>query len=320
MLTAGVRMAWDIWKRVLPIGVKKPLISVIVACYNQERFVAEAIDGILAQTYRPLEIVIVDDCSTDRTAEVIRAELAKRPDRSDVRFVHNQVNMTARGVCKLGFSMTKGNFVMIGCGDDIWRPEMITEFAKVWMEEDVSYVVANASYIDENSISLNRTFHDPAVPADDSFETLARDGGNACCFGPAVGLERELYTTFGWPPAYLGAVDIMLPFYAYLLKGARFIDKPLLKYRVHTGNTSLSLTAEQAAGVERLTVLERIYFGHLAHALFMQEELGRVSAQMPKRYAELERKISPLLTIQTVEMAKKLVRTRVALEQIPRSD
>jgi hypothetical protein len=303
---------------VLSTQVEKPLISVIIACYNQERFVAEAIDGILSQTYRPLEVVIVDDCSPDRTAEIIQAKLAEHPSRSDIRFVRNQENMTARGVCKIGFSQTKGDFVMIGCGDDIWLPDMIAEFAQIWTEEKVSYVVANASYIDDNSKPLNRTFRDPAVRADDSFETLARDGVNACCFGPAVGLERELYATFGWPPAYLGAVDIMLPFYAYLLKGARFIEKPLLKYRVHARNTSLSLMAEQSGGVERLTVLERTFFGHVAHALFMQDELARVTAQMPDRYSELEKRISPLLTIQTVEMARKLVRTRVELEEVRR--
>jgi len=54
----------------------RPLISLIVACYKHEKFIAKAIDGVLSQTYDPLEIVIIDDCSPDRTAEIIAKELA----------------------------------------------------------------------------------------------------------------------------------------------------------------------------------------------------------------------------------------------------
>jgi hypothetical protein len=128
-----------------------------------------------------------------------------------------------------------------------------------------------------------------------------------------MGFERTLYDTFGLPPGHLGAIDIMLPFYAYLLKGACFISKPLLKYRVHSQNTSMSLLMEKSDGIAKLMATERIYCGHLAHAVLMQEELSRLRAQMPARYSEIAQRISPLLTIQTIEMAKKLVKTRIEL-------
>jgi glycosyltransferase involved in cell wall biosynthesis len=73
-----------------PANVPNPLISVILACYNQERFVAEAVKGVLSQTYAPLDIVIIDDCSNDRTSDIIKAELARHPARSDIRFVRNE--------------------------------------------------------------------------------------------------------------------------------------------------------------------------------------------------------------------------------------
>src|SRR4051794_14489175 len=57
----------------------RPLCSLIVPAYNVERYVAAAIDSALAQTYRPLEIVVVDDGSTDRTAEIV-AGYADRPE------------------------------------------------------------------------------------------------------------------------------------------------------------------------------------------------------------------------------------------------
>src|SRR5262249_29739375 len=124
--------------------------------------------------------------------------------------------------------------------------------------------------------------------------------------------------TFGLPPSHLGAFDIMLPFYAYLLKGAHFIRKPLLKYRIHEQNSSLSLIAERSDEVERLLTQERIFNGHLAHAVLMQEELDRLSVTMPGRHAELAGRIGPLLTVQTVEMAKKIMRTRIELHKLGR--
>ena len=224
-------------------------ISVILLCYNQEKFVGEAIDGVLAQTYRPLEIIVVDDCSLDRTADIVAAKLA---GHQHVQFIRNRENMTWWGACDVGLKAAQARFVVLSCGDDIMCPDMIEQMVDVWRTDNVSLVTTNAEYIDEYSNLLGRTARPCDIPADDSFETLVRDGSNACCFGASIGFERMLFETFGLPPSYLGACDIMLPFYAYLLKGARFIPRALLKYRVHAHNSSLSLLAERASGLEKL--------------------------------------------------------------------
>src|SRR5256885_3459139 len=101
-----------------------------------------------------------------------------------------------------------------------------------------------------------------------------------------MGFDRNVYTTFGWPPHHLGAADIMLPFYAYLLNGARFIAEPLLKYRVHSRNSSLSLIASRADPITQLRTEERIFHDHLAHAILMRDLIERLSDQRPERYRE----------------------------------
>lgn len=300
---------------------KSALISVILLCYNHEKYVGEALDGLFAQTYSPLEIIIIDDCSPDRTAEIIKIRLSERSTPSDIRFVRNRMNIGILDASSIeaAVGMATGSFIIITSGDDIMLPEMVDEMAATWIEQKVSLVTANAIYIDDTSKSLNRTFRDPDSPVDDSFETLARDGSNACCFGPGMGFERDIYETFGWPPTpFLGAHDIVLPFYAYLLKGARFIRKPLLKYRIHSDNTSLSLLAEKSAGEERLRAIDRSLTHHLAHAVFFQEEIDRLQSETPNRYAEVAKVISPLLMIQTTEMAKKLIRNKRELDKLRR--
>src|SRR5262249_14251425 len=158
----------------------RPLISLMLFCYNQERFVGEAIDSVLSQTYSPLEIIIIDDCSPDRTASVIESKLAEHPQRTNVRFIRNDENLNVLKALPLALGQTHGDFIVTVSGDDILLPDMVAEVAKAWRKEQVSLVITNCLYIDENSNSLNRTYLDPDLPADDSFETLVRDGVNAC--------------------------------------------------------------------------------------------------------------------------------------------
>ena len=131
-----------------------------------------------------------------------------------------------------------------------------------------------------------------------------------------MGFERRVYSIFGLPPAHLNNLDILLPFCAYLLGGARFISKPLLKYRVHGQNNALSLVEARSDSLERLKTRERIFYGHLAHAVAMQQKLDGLTLTRLGRYVELGPKIEPLLNIQIIEMAKKLVGTRIELEEL----
>jgi glycosyltransferase involved in cell wall biosynthesis len=297
--------------------LESPLISIVMLCYNHERFVAEALDGVFDQTYSPLEIIIVDDCSQDKTADIVAAKLAAHSTNSNIRFIRNPRNLGLLGTCDVGFAAARGAFIVITCDDDVMLPDMVAEMADAWRTHDVSLVVTNVEYIDEHSRPQGRTARDLGVPADDSFETLVRDGVNACCgLGASLGFERAVYLTFGMPPVHLNNLDIMLPFYAYLLKGGHFINKPLLKYRVHGQNNSLSLIAERSDELTRLRTRQRIFYGHLAHAIVMQDVLESLAVTMPDRYAQLAPKIGPLLTIQTVEMAKKLVRNGIELHKL----
>ena len=272
----------------LPTTSEAPPVTVVLLCFNYERYIDEALNGVFAQTYRPLDIIILDDCSSDRSAEIIEARLAQRGNPPNIRFVRNQRNMVHPIPGILG--MIKGQFVILTSADDVMLPHMVEKLVQTWVQQKVSLVTANALYIDDKSNYLDRTFRPLGLPADDSFETLARDGGNACCFGAAMGFERAIYETFGWPPTdFLECSDIVLPFYAYLLGGARFINEPLIKYRVHSRNTSLSLLGEKTTGEEQLLALDRSLTNHLKHAIFFDEELDRLRSQISPVFQRLPR-------------------------------
>jgi hypothetical protein len=289
-----------------------PLVSIIVLAYRQEKYIREALAGIFAQTYPRLDIVILDDASDDATASIIEAELAPHAERSDVRFIRNQTNLGIRGNLLKGLALVRGDFIVQACGDDVMFPTMVERMVEVWRREGVSLVTVNSTYIDAASVPLNRLKRDPEA-YDDTVETLARDGSNALCQGAAMGFERGLYEQFTWPPDYPTTLDILLPFYACLSKGARFIPEPLLHYRVSPQNTSLSLAAEASSGVDRLLIEQQIFQSHLTQAFMMESELDRLKDADPARYGEIARRLKPLVTVQVIEMARKLVRNRAEM-------
>ena len=95
-----------------------PLISCIIPVFNGERYLGEALDSILAQTYRPIEIIVIDDGSTDGTGELI----ARYGDRIRYFRQNNEGAPTARNA---GLSAARGAFVAFLDSDDLWHPEKL---------------------------------------------------------------------------------------------------------------------------------------------------------------------------------------------------
>jgi len=99
-------------------GDRGPTISVVVPAYNEERHVAEALDSVMAQTRAPLELIVVDDGSTDGTAGVVRGY----GDR--VRLIE-QENRGCPGAFDTGFREARGEFVALCPADDRWEPRKL---------------------------------------------------------------------------------------------------------------------------------------------------------------------------------------------------
>ena len=95
---------------------KKPLVTVITPAYNAEKFIVEAIDSVLNQTYKEFEYIIIDDCSTDKTLKIAQT-YAKKDKR--VRVYKNEKNLGIAGNRNKGVSLAKGKYIMWQDADDI---------------------------------------------------------------------------------------------------------------------------------------------------------------------------------------------------------
>jgi glycosyltransferase involved in cell wall biosynthesis len=143
----------------------RPLVSVIVQCYNHARFVVECLESVRAQSYPNVDLIVIDDCSKDDSRERIRAWLAAHAPTA--RFVAHERNA---GVCRTlndAVEMVRGEYVCMTAADDIWEPTLIEQHVDrlEHADADVAVAYSDATVIDEHGNVLPTLFIERAWPS-----------------------------------------------------------------------------------------------------------------------------------------------------------
>lgn len=134
--------------------ISMPTISIGLPVYNGERYLREAIDSVLKQTFRDIELIISDNASTDGTEAICR-EYANRDQR--VRYVRNNVNEGAAGNFRRTFELASGKYFKWVAVDDITAPDFLEKCKRVLDERShVVVCTSKVSIIDENGAVLRQ--------------------------------------------------------------------------------------------------------------------------------------------------------------------
>jgi anaerobic magnesium-protoporphyrin IX monomethyl ester cyclase len=112
----------------LPKGIFNTKISVIMANYNHSRFLKESLDSIIAQTLVPYEVIVLDDCSTDNSIDIITEYVEKYPY---IHLVINEKNMGNLYSSNRLIELAKGDYVAALGADDAWMPEYLQKSASI---------------------------------------------------------------------------------------------------------------------------------------------------------------------------------------------
>jgi glycosyltransferase involved in cell wall biosynthesis len=236
--------------------VDRPLVSVVIPVYNGVAYVARALDSVFAQTYPNLELIAVDDGSTDGSAEVL-AEYGAR------LVVVRQENQGVAAARNAGMRRAAGRFIALLDQDDWWRPEKIARQVELLVsDERIGLVHTGVEHWDEATGSYTGPLDPDARP-----ERLTGD-----CFRRLL-LDNQVYNSSVVVRASVleevGLCDLQIrgntvQDYDLWLRIARqtrfgFVPEPLLVFRVHAGQGTWDrrlMLSEEARLLERVIAAE----------------------------------------------------------------
>ncbi|HTO16414.1 MAG TPA: glycosyltransferase [Edaphocola sp.] len=211
-------------------------ISIAMATYNGEKFLREQLDSILVQSWTNFELIICDDCSTDKTTEII-AEYQKKDAR--IKFFQNTVNLGFKKNFERIITLCTSDFIALCDQDDIWTIDHL----KILYENigDNDCIGANSLIVNEKGISQNKTLleywpiHILPENADDLFYHELYSN----MIQGSTSLIRSSLIKKALPiPENIKYHDYWFALIAGLNGGTKYISDVILMYRRHSNNAS----------------------------------------------------------------------------------
>jgi len=217
----------------------RPLVTLAVFAYNQEPFIRDAVLGAFSQTYWPLEIILSDDCSSDRTFEIMEEMAAAYggPHRVVVR--RNSKNYGVNEHINRVITISKGELIVMAAGDDISYAHRVSTIVQHWVQGGKLAVAisSNVHLIDESGKHIGDVFSSPPKTSRSSLVKYCWHP-RALMHGATPAYAKSLLLRFGALPGTGNIEDLILGFRALLSDGILFINEYLVGYR--RSDTSLS--------------------------------------------------------------------------------
>lgn len=138
--------------------MKEGLVSIITPVYNAEKFVEDTIKSVKSQTYENWELLLIDDCSSDSSADIIK-RYAK--DDSRIKYIKLNKNSGAAVTRNTGLSNAEGRYIAFLDSDDIWKPTKLEKQMELLKSEKVGFCFTSYRYIQQNGEPMNKVARAP---------------------------------------------------------------------------------------------------------------------------------------------------------------
>lgn len=142
------------------VTTKDRLVSIIVPVYNVEKYIAETMDCVRNQTYTDWELLLVEDCSTDKTVQVIEDYLQRAGDVR-VQLIRQPANSGAAMARNTGLDRAKGRYIAYLDSDDLWEPEKLVRQLAFMKEKNAAFCFTGYEFADENGQGLGKVVRVP---------------------------------------------------------------------------------------------------------------------------------------------------------------
>jgi hypothetical protein len=269
-----------------------PTVSVALATFNGERYLAAQLESLAKQTLRPLELIAVDDGSSDHTVEIIRSFAASAP--FEVRLTQNSTRLGYRENFMKAAAFCSGDLIAFCDQDDVWHPDKLVRTQQAFEDPELLLAYHNSELIDEGDAVLGAAFGKRGM----TFSPLGTRPwlvvpGHAQVFRRSLLKLTPLHSESLDPYA----IDQPMPhdqwsvFWASVLGKIRYLPDSLTQYRQHAANTSgwpladlptyvrenISSAARYAIG-ECMAAKNRLELLHRASPLLDTDAASRLNA------------------------------------------
>ncbi len=219
-----------------------PKVSIVLPCYNGERFLSQSLDSVLAQTMTDWELIIVNDCSTDNTANIAN-DYARRDSRISV--IHNETNQKLPKSLNIGFAAAHGEYLTWTSDDNIAKPNWLSTLVEYLdTHPSTDMVSANMDLIDENGVVFSVARQ--KCGANEFMQLACR-----CNVGAAFMYRKSIADLVGEYDVSMFCAEDYDYWIRIALKGRiDYIDDNIYMYRQNPG----SLTATQQPRIKAVTL------------------------------------------------------------------
>ena len=225
---------------------ERPLVTFALFAYNQEKYIREAVEGAFSQTYSPLEIVLSDDCSSDRTFAIMREMAEGYQGTHQLRLRQGQENQGVLGHVLTVSRKALGAILVVAAGDDVSLPSRTAKLVAAFSEDRIVSASSEYILISEQGALLQ---DDEGRRIQDRAKWHSRN--NAWVHGASAAYRTDFLTALPIPEQSVQYEDLVFSDIASLsgMVSARLTDK-LIQYRRHTTNLSNRSAAPSMVAAE----------------------------------------------------------------------
>lgn len=224
-------------------GDKNSLVSIVVPVYQVERFIQETIEAVQKQTYKNWELLLVDDCSKDRSCALIEEKAAK-DDR--IRLIRQETNQGAAVARNCGIRHAKGRYLCFLDSDDLWEHDKLECELQFMKEKQAEFVFTGYEFADEYGKGLGKIVR---VPEEISYAKALK---NTTIFTSTVMIDRSKVKDEDIFMPKIASEDTATWWHLLKVYGKAYgLDKNLVKYR-RSANTLSSNKVEAIKRIWRL--------------------------------------------------------------------
>jgi glycosyltransferase involved in cell wall biosynthesis len=227
-----------------------PLVSIALCTYNGAKYLAGQLDTLVNQTYKAIEIVVVDDCSTDATVQVLSDYAASYPQ---ITVYKNESNLGFTGNFEKAVKLCKGEYIALCDQDDLWDLQKIE--LQVEAIKDNVFIYHDSEFIHEDGSAMNKKVSD--------IMNLYRGGEPEvflffnCVSGHSILMKKELLAE-ALPLKQGYFHDWWLAYVATNVGTIDFIPQCLVKYRQHDSSDTNILRQQRKNDKHKLSSVQKI--------------------------------------------------------------